>query len=222
MKTKMPRLLDDPRLAWLVLAGVLALFSIPDSRAADDAAQAVPAGVAASVIEGRALHGAQGAIAVNQAAGDHNLQANAAALAVSEGGVAAAQVLNAQATDPRQANAPRVAVSVIGQQAFGGVHGLVSINQASGVGNAQANGVAIAVGNGVVIAESLSESMLAESAAGAPAARHGAPGARVAVIADSAFEGARGLVQVNQTAGSGNATANNFALSLSLDAKPQP
>jgi hypothetical protein len=39
-------------------------------------------------------------------------------------------------------------------------------------------------------------------------------------INDTAFEGAHGLVQVNQSAGSGNSTANNFALQVQLGAKP--
>jgi hypothetical protein len=39
-------------------------------------------------------------------------------------------------------------------------------------------------------------------------------------ISDTAFSGARGLVQVNQSAGSGNATANNFVLSVQAGTKP--
>jgi hypothetical protein len=33
-------------------------------------------------------------------------------------------------------------------------------------------------------------------------------------VADTAFRGARGIIQVNQSAGSGNATANSFAMRI--------
>lgn len=187
-----------------------------------DEPHVVPGGaVDVSVVNGNALHGASGAIAVNLSAGDANVQSNAAAVAVSPAdGAANAQVLIHQATDARQANAPRAAISFIGDGAFRDVNGVLSVNQASGVGNAQSNGVAIAVG-GRVVAQSLSENLLAGTAAGTPVRPAGpATAARAAAIGETAFDGARGLVQVNQVAGSGNATANNFSLSVELGAKP--
>lgn len=38
-------------------------------------------------------------------------------------------------------------------------------------------------------------------------------------VEDTAFKGARGLVQLNQAAGSGNSSVNNFALRVTVDAK---
>jgi hypothetical protein len=83
----------------------------------------------------------------------------------------------------------------------------------------RANGVTITLSiEGKVIAESV----LAETLPGAvPPASAGisSKGVRAVSIDDTAFEGARGIVQVNQSAGSGNTTANNFALSITVDAK---
>ena len=218
---KPARLAENSRLAWLVLTGVLAVLSIPDCQADPEtpAATALPPYVATSVINGNALQNTRGAMAVNQAAGDANLQANSTAIATGEL-AALAQVHQVQIAGPRLANAPDAAMAAIGDSAFRNAHGVLSINQVSGTGNAQANGVAIAVSSGVVIAESLSESTLATTTAGLPETTETAPGLRSATITESAFVGARGLVQVNQTAGSGNATANNFALSVTLGAKP--
>jgi hypothetical protein len=39
-------------------------------------------------------------------------------------------------------------------------------------------------------------------------------------IDNTAFDGARGLIQVNQSAGSGNATANSFALRVETGVNP--
>jgi len=43
---------------------------------------------------------------------------------------------------------------------------------------------------------------------------------RQASVEKTAFVGASGLVQINQLAGSGNATANNFAVRVSLGGAP--
>jgi hypothetical protein len=112
---------------------------------------------------------------------------------------------------------PGLAVSGIGGHAFNNTVGALSINQTSGSGNIQANGVVIGIGLDVNV---LSESMLSNTTTGAGLAARDVDGAtRSATISDSAFTGSRGLVQVNQSAGSGNSTANNFVLQLELGTK---
>jgi len=181
----------------------------------------IPAGyLAQSLIDGNALSGAQGNIAINLVAGDSNAQLNATALATSFGqGIAAAKVSGLQLTDTGKATSPDTAISMIGGQAFNNISGLVTINQASGQSNAQANGIAISMGYG--------EEIVAESSLGAIVSGLGtadpqaATGVRVTSVDATAFEGARGIVQINQLAGSGNATANNFALSISRGGNPE-
>jgi hypothetical protein len=175
----------------------------------------IPAGyLAQSLIYGNALSGAQGNIAINQVAGDANAQLNATALATSFGqGITTARVSGLQLTETGKATSPDAAFSLIGEQAFTNISGLITINQASGQSNAQANGIAISMGFG--------EEIVAESSLGAIVTGRGVAdqavtdGVRVTSVDATAFEGARGIVQINQLAGSGNATANNFALSIS-------
>jgi len=163
--------------------------------------------IATSIMSDMALAGAKGRVGLNMAAGDANVQANSAALATGE--LARATSTVDQTLDATKLQAPSTAVAVITDRAFSNAAGLISVNQASGTGNLQVNSLAIGLGSH---AEAVSESRL--SAITTRATPKGVDGTRTrsAVIADTAFEGARGLVQVNQAAGSGNSTANHFAL----------
>ncbi len=186
---------------------------------AGDLGPQVPAYVTQSVIGSNALSDVRGRAAVNMAAGDSNVQTNAAALAASVG-AGSARVGVVQSTAANRAGAPGVATAIIGNGAFANANGLISINQASGIANAQANTAALGLGNGV---EVVADSMLATTISNAGPALAGAGNKtrqQGVSISDTAFEGARGLVQVNQSAGSGNATANNFALRVETGAKP--
>jgi len=201
------------------VAAATVFFGGP-SRAQDlsqTPASVAPDYVTQSVIDAEALGGSVGVVAVNVAAGDANLQTNAAALAQNVNGGSTARVAATQLANLDSNLAPDVAIARIGGHAFAGSAGLISINQASGQANAQANGVAFALGiDGEAIAESVLAQTLPESVT---PAEPGPPrkGLREAAIADTAFEGAQGVVQVNQSAGSGNTTANRFA--LQVDAK---
>lgn len=179
----------------------------------------LPAYVTRSVIDGNALSNVRGRFAVNMAAGDSNAQTNAGAMAIGlDGGTAAALVGVHQATGWSRATAPDLSIAVIGGRAFANSSGAVSVNQTSGAGNTQANGMAVAVGFDV---EAASESVLAATASGVGLAGPARGANMKAVsISDSAFRGSRGLVQINQSAGSGNSTANNFAFQLQLGTKP--
>ncbi len=187
------------------------------AQAADPAPQ-IPAYVAQSVIGPYALSGVRGRAAVNAAAGDSNAQSSAAALVVGSG-LSSATVSAMQNTVGAAGNQPGAASATIGDHAFANTSGLVSINQTSGVANAQANSATLGVGSGVEI---VTDSVLAATASNAgPAGGGTTTTSRQAVsIADTAFDGAHGLVQVNQSAGSGNATANTFALRVQPGVTP--
>lgn len=177
-----------------------------------------PGYVTKSVIDGNALSHVRGRFAVNMTAGDSNVQANAAAVALgTQGGPAIGLVGGIQVIDQRQTGLPDVATASIGGNAFAHSAGLISVNQSSGVGNAQANGAAFAMGFEEVIAESV---LSATTSNVVPAGAGTGKSHQTVSIADTAFDGAHGLVQVNQSAGSGNSTANNFALQVQLGAKP--
>lgn len=199
------------------LIAVPAMFSGNSALAQDDLPE-MPGYVTQSIIDSNALSGVRGRFVVNMAAGDSNMQANAAAVALgTSGSPAVGLVSGTQAIDLRQAGLPDVSVAFIGNHAFAHSSGMISVNQTSGVGNAQANGAALALGFEEVVAESV----LSATTSGAVQIGAGAGKGHQAVsIHDTAFDGARGLVQVNQSAGSGNSTANNFALQVQLGAKP--
>ena len=184
---------------------------------ADDASMGLPYAINNSIIDGNALSGARGRNVVNMAAGEANAQQNAAAIALNPNGVANVGLFSQQNLHQNSSMVPGLSVSGIGGNAFTNTVGALSINQTSGSGNAQVNGMAIGIGLDVNV---MSESMLSNMSTGAGLAAHEPDGGtRSATIADSAFTGSRGLVQVNQSAGSGNSTANHFVLEFDLGTK---
>ncbi|RTE64910.1 hypothetical protein EH243_14615 [Amphritea opalescens] len=174
-----------------------------------------------SVITDSALEGSVGIIGVNIAAGDSNTQLNARALAVSFGqgvdvnaSVKASQYVGFPDSDSRASSA----VSLIEGNAFANASGLISVNHASGSGNAQLNDVSIGFALG---GTAVTESELNLTVTGQPAIQsdNDLTGHREVSIGEGAFDGSSGLVQVNQLAGSGNTTHNSFGLSVSLQTK---
>lgn len=166
-----------------------------------------------ALIDGSVLQG-QGRIGVNMAAGDQNAQINAAALAVSYGQGAHATLDLQQNVRLTEAEWAHDSTSTITDNAFSNASGVISVNQVSGLGNAQINAVAIGLG---IEGEAVTEVGLASSTTGYNAEL--APtdtGHREARIDEKAFEGSSGLVQINQLAGSGNATANSFQLNVNV------
>lgn len=167
-------------------------------------------------IDERAFNGASGAIGVNQSAGDLNQQANLRAFA--SGDAARAPIAAHQARASNGFDAPAQATAVIGGRAFAGASGLASINQASGSGNAELNAVAVTLAQqGIREAsdEQLSSPALASAGLQHRSGQGGAEtaGRKVAVEA-SALRGFEGVLQLNQIAGSGNATDNQLVLSV--------
>lgn len=178
---------------------------------------------ASSTIEGRAFEHARGAIGVNQTVGDANAQTNAAAIAIAPHGVALASVQAGQRSAPGQATVPDVASVRLGSQAFGQAQGLIAINQTSGTGNTQFNGAAIAIGQTPVTYSEVALDDLAGTAAGTelPEGGEGLPARSLSAGVEAGALGhARGVVQLNQSAGVGNATANHFALRVGTGTAP--
>lgn len=199
-----------------LMLAALAMLS-PGASAGDDDYAAMLGYLTSSRLDGNALQGAQGSIAVNLAAGDLNSQANLRAFAT--GSSAQAQIDASQRLRANQSNAPLEANAAIAGNALSGAHGLTSINQVSGSANTQLNAVAAALAT-QGIRETTDGSLSAAVSASAevqPVAGSGAPGAgtRSVAVAAGAMQDFRGVLQLNQTAGAGNATANILTLSVS-------
>ncbi|HIE4562373.1 TPA: hypothetical protein ACXNIY_000419 [Stenotrophomonas maltophilia] len=197
------------RLRWLLLL----LGATPLGALADDYSGML-AYLNVARIDGNALAGASGAIAVNQAAGDLNLQANLRGIA--HGGLAdvAISVQQLQRGN-RVLSAPMEASALIGGNALAGASGIASINQASGIANTTLNVVSATLAR-QGIRESDDTALAAEGSALAggrdDAGRGVATGTRSAGVASTALRGFDGVLQLNQIAGSGNETANVLGL----------
>ena len=173
--------------------------------------------LAVSRIDQDALSGARGSIAINQAAGDLNAQANLRSIAI--GTHALADVTAVQWQAGNQANAPTHAEAVIGGNALRGAGGIASINQASGSGNTELNAVSVALAQqGIREANDdfLSASGIA-SAAGAHTVNE--PGdktthTRKVGVEATALQGFEGVLQLNQVAGMANATENRLQVTV--------
>nr|WP_311527611.1 hypothetical protein [uncultured Ralstonia sp.] len=153
-----------------------------------------------------------GRVAVNQASGAGNAQANLAALSTDQASVVSSQIVG-------RAWSALSASSRLAGGAFNGAAGLVSINQASGAGNAQVNIAAIAPNASVVQQQFHHIEPLADSALSGAAvqsrrqdAAPAAEGRQDASIASTALRNTSGVVQVNQAAGTGNVLSNVFVL----------
>lgn len=183
--------------------------------AAPSLVQAEPVGTVTSsaTVSSGALAGATGVIALNEAAGLANVQSNQAVIAGNAVGVGVGVGSGSGSTQTARATArvPSASAS-IGANAFSDTVGSVAVNQAAGVANLQRNSVVL--GTAATGVEALADSEL--SAAAPHYGRTGpsalARGVREASIGNDAFKHASGIVQINQSAGAGNATANSFVL----------
>ncbi|HBK47225.1 MAG TPA: hypothetical protein DDZ67_12495, partial [Xanthomonadaceae bacterium] len=146
-----------------------------------------------------------------------NLQSNLRGLANGGDAAVALQLRQQRASDRH--DAPLQARAVLGGDALRGASGIASINQASGSGNAEFNALAATLADRG-IRETSDESLAAFASAGGQArAASGTPaGTRDVAVESTALRGFEGVLQLNQIAGSGNATGNQ--LSLSVQAVP--
>ncbi|WP_158755024.1 hypothetical protein [Dyella sp. S184] len=170
-----------------------------------------------SNISGQALQGVNGVSATNMAAGDLNLQANLRVLA--SGQIAQTAIQAQQLQRDNSANAPLNASAIIGGQAYANGQGIASINQASGNGNAELNAVAATQAPQGI--RETTDGYLSVVSASAGGQSPGNPrtqtaqtgGTRSVTVEASAMLGFQGMLQLNQIAGSGNATSNALLLS---------
>lgn len=199
------------RLCWLLMG--LGLGATPLLAMADDYSGML-AYLDVTRIDGRALAGSSGAIAVNQAAGDLNLQANLRGIARGERAEVAISTQQLQRGN-RVLSAPLAASAQIGGSTLAGASGIASINQASGIANTTLNVVSATLAR-QGIRETDDTALAAEGSAlagGRDDAGHGvATGTRSAGVASTALRGFDGVLQLNQIAGSGNDTANVLGL----------
>jgi hypothetical protein len=159
-----------------------------------------------SRIDGRTLAGTDGAITVNMAAGDLNQQANLMGIA------------NGRNAHINVDDTAMDASATLGGQALNGARGVASINQASGNGNATLNVVTATLAQQGIREtndEALAASGALASAGGQGAVNSGrSAGTRRVAVEASALQGFDGVLQLNQIAGSGNATANQLSISV--------
>ncbi|WP_266159736.1 hypothetical protein [Dyella silvatica] len=197
------------------LSGLLAMVlsaAGADVRAADDYTAMLS--YLNTRIDGNAFQHIQGASAVNIAAGDLNMQANLTAIATGEHAQTIVHVLQQQRHNSD--DSPSVASASIGGAAYAGGHGLASINQASGNGNAELNVITATLANqGIREATDGSLSAAVSASAGGHPVKNAtqqSAGTRNVAVESSALLGFQGVLQLNQIAGSGNATSNLLQL----------
>jgi hypothetical protein len=169
-------------------------------------------------IGGSALQNTQGVSSVNSAAGNSNLQGN---LHVFATGPQALALLQAQqhAHNYRPDGTLYASVTITGR-AYDNGQGIASINQVSGNDNTQLNGVAAALTNQGIRETTdgtLSATVSASAGGQSSSNPHAQAGGTRAVAVDpSAMEGFNGVMQLNQVAGSGNASDNLLQLSTPI------
>ncbi|WP_232243371.1 hypothetical protein [Paraburkholderia sp. SOS3] len=191
--------------AALTVAGAAATFACTAQLAH---AQALARITGEARIATGAAVGATGAITVNEAAGIDNAQANQ--LTISTGGSAANDNASVQSASA-SAKVASARASIAGN-AFSNTSGAVLVNQSAGAGNLQRNSVQL--GTAAIGVETVSDSVLSAAVPknGGLARANGVHDAREATLSNEAFRNVNGIVQINQTAGAGNATANSFVL----------
>ncbi|WP_246327037.1 hypothetical protein [Burkholderia guangdongensis] len=191
------------RLVRATLVALCAAAAVPHAFA-----QNVPLVGGIATIETGVAYGATGAVAVNETAGLDNVQGNQ--MVFGMGAPGAGSIVSTQAA-VATARAGETAAHIEGS-AFSNVTGAVMVNQSAGVGNLQRNSAVLGTLGAEVQAVSdteLSETAARQSGLGLPEGGRDRP--EVSISSD-AFKHISGIVQVNQTSGAGNATANVFVL----------
>lgn len=154
----------------------------------------------------------QGVLSINQAAGHQHQQMNGRALAIGSDASATTDLRQRQVLEDFDRG--RNMQSSIGGNAFRNGSGVLGVNQSSGAGGQQINSFRVSVG---AHPESLDDSILAQQSVvlsqDSGTAESGL-GARIVDTDNRAFAGSSGVVQLNQSAGVGNRTANTFSIKV--------
>jgi hypothetical protein len=172
-------------------------------------AQEDPTSAMTSSMDGSGKH-FRGNLMINQASGSGQQQANARAIGF--GDHSRAQIAVHQSSDALPSSGSQIdARASIDGGAFSRGSGMLGVNQSAGFANQQINAFRMAVS---ALPESVDDSDLAQSVA--PVKYSGAlnwpDGKRVVEMDDESFSASRGVVQLNQSAGVGNRTANNLSI----------
>jgi len=156
----------------------------------------------------------RGSLAVNQAAGDSQQQANARAIAnanAARQGTADAATPIQQLIDQLPPTQAGSASARIEGAAFSNGQGVLGINQSAGSSNQQINAFRLANG----LAEGLDDATLSQQNV-VPATLseviEPSGGARIVNTDDRAFSNSQGVVQLNQSAGVGNSSINSLGI----------
>lgn len=151
----------------------------------------------------------QGNFSVNQAAGDLQQQANARAIATGREAAASTQIRQRQQSivDPNMG-----ASASIQGDAFSHGSGALGVNQSAGASTQQANALRISLSSQP---QSIDDSVLLQqnvALINSSDPTDTSPGYRQVTTGDQAFTGSRGVIQLNQSAGVGNQTANTLSV----------
>lgn len=152
----------------------------------------------------------QGNLMVNQAAGREHQQVNSRTIALAPIGAVGIHI--EQNIETLAVDSSLVSVARIDGDSFSNGSGVVGVNQSAGVANQQINHVSVIL---ITLPDSLDDSVLAQNVT-----RQMSPistvstslGERRAELSDDAFAGSRGVVQLNQSSGIGNSTANHLSI----------
>ncbi|ALM51632.1 hypothetical protein [Halomonas huangheensis] len=194
----------------ILMTALAVVMASPESAHSQD----LSALKSSTVIGGNALSNVSGVAAANTAAGQGNLQSNSGNLAIGQQAGTNQGLVQQSRIDQRLAAIQ--ADTAIKERAFRNASGWVSVNQAAGIGNVQSNTFGMAMGTGVSDLSDNSLQQVLATGQGLNGSAGGNAGSTVRnlEIDESAFSGARGVIQVSQSAGTGNATSNRFSLRL--------
>ena len=161
-----------------------------------------------SLIGSGAVTGATGVVAINEAAGLDNAQANQGVITNGQMpfnliGSSQSASTNAKTTAAR---------SDIGSNAFSNTSGLIEVNQSAGVGNLQRNSALIGAApvEGEIVADGVLSATTAKNGGSVGSGQN--HDAREVSIGPDALRNVSGIVQINQAAGTGNVSSNSFVL----------
>ncbi|WP_256658101.1 adhesin [Pseudomonas sp. D(2018)] len=154
--------------------------------------------------------GVSGNASVNQAAGAQHQQANVRIVGVGQSSGSSIRVEQLRSAQPAAATGVDAHARIAGS-AFAESSGISGLNQSAGFANQNINALRVTVG---AAPESLDDTVLSQSTAPTAALAIASPasGERVVETSDQAFAGSRGVVQLNQSAGVGNRTANSLSI----------
>lgn len=199
----------------LIIAAAIgcAEFILPSHAIAEELTEILRNYKAQTALNGNALSDVRGVINLNMAAGGDNLQSNSGVIALGAHTTANNSVIQSANTNDDFALG-KASVS-IQKRAFNNAVGWISVNQTAGQSNVQSNTMGVVLG---IEDSSLSDAGLGQVLSGKQElngnlGNHGAT-QRELEIDSTAFSGAHGLIQVNQSAGTGNSTHNRFSLRM--------